>query len=127
MWGLVGIILFIGLVIFGWIADDRSEARDKAKTESDAKTWLDEELKKPRSKVVVLTKNGKTYDSESFEPYYEILRFFHWTYWNYPSKNLAKSKIEQSFKHGRYFHEQTDTYIPMCDVDTIIVVEESNA
>lgn len=127
MSGLIVFVLFVGLVVFGIIADNKSDKKEKAKNEEDADTWLNLELKQPRYKVVVVTKNAKTYESAPFTPYYEIIHFFHWTFWNYPSKNLAKDKIEKSFKAGRYFYEQTDTYIPMCDIETINVVEASNA
>jgi len=126
---LIGLVLFVGLIVFSIVADNKSEKKERAKVESDANIWLNLEVKQPQYKVVVNTKNGKTYESVTFGPYYVIQHFFHWTFFKYKSKGLAESRVEHSFKSGRYFHEQTDTYtyIPMCDVETINVVENKNA
>lgn len=120
---LIGLLLFVGLVVFGCIADTKADKKEKEENESAAKKWLQEQLEQPPFKVVVTTKAGKIYESEFFKPKYEIVMWFRWDYFSYTSKQLAQDKIENSFKNARYFHENTETYIPMCDVEHIKPVQ----
>ena len=121
---LVMITLFFGLIAFGIWMDHISYKKDSAENELNAKNWFEQELKKPMFKVVVFNKTASFYESKAFKPYYELAYFLSRdTYYTYTSKELAEKKVESSFKNGRYFHQETDTYIPVCDIKSIKVVE----
>jgi hypothetical protein len=115
--------MFLACIPLSIWLDCKSKKKERAKVESDAKEWLYKELQKPPFKIVVTAKNGTAYESKFFKPNYDIEHFFHWTYLTHTSKELAETKIEQSFKASRYFHNETDTYVPICDVETIKVVQ----
>ena len=120
---LIGLFIFFGFIALCIWLDCKSEKKDRLKAESNASTWFEEELEKPMYRIRVLTKNGTVYESKAFKPNYEVERWFNWTYLTYTSRELAERVIEQSFKSSRYFHPDTDTYIPMCDVETIKPVQ----
>jgi hypothetical protein len=124
---MIALYIFIGFVILSiWaiVSDVKKEKRQHKEVQAKCKAWLEEELKKPLSKVMVVTKSGTTLYSESFEPKAEEEYYLNWNFFRRTSLEQAQQAIENSIRWGRYCDTKTNTYVPMCEVEVIRIVDE---
>ena len=116
---MVTLLIFLSfpaLGVWAWIADSRKDKREWAKLEKQAREWLEEQNKLPKYRVKVLTKGGKEYFSDPFDPATDIHLYFRELY-KFTSLEKARESIELDIR-GKYFYYPKDNlYVPMCEVE----------
>lgn len=82
------------------------------------KIWQEEQERAPRYKVRVTTKAGKVYESPPLEPYHEVT----WRLRSFASIVQADLLIEESIKCGWFHHRVSNTYVPVCELESLQAV-----
>ena len=114
--GFVGMcILMIG---WAWKDSEREEREKEAKRKAEAEAWLAIEMSKPKYFVHVVLKDGEPFDTEVFEPYYELQ--WRWEH-KVTSKKYAHNTVNYWMKENRV--KIGSVYYPTCEVVSLEVKE----
>lgn len=120
MSGIIALVLFLGFIaLCAWsiVADCRESKRNRLACEADSKQWLEKQKSLPRFIVEVKTKEHNVfYQTDPFEPQSEVRYMFNYYVHNRTTVQVAESFIEGCIKSGRYYHKETNTFIPMCEI-----------
>jgi hypothetical protein len=120
---LLAILGFLGA--FAWCiwSDIKKDRKKLALAHIENSEWLEEQKSIPRVKVLVITKSGGRFETESFEPTSEVT----WG-WNgdRPSKQSsllqARRLIESSIKAERFYYPIDERYIPLCEIESFQII-----
>jgi hypothetical protein len=131
--GVIGLI--IGITIWYNSYTAKVNSAKLKKIEAQAEEALKKELLNPLSYVEIKTKSGLKFKTHPFEPCYKIEEDFDifnfrvervYCYTIKSSKDQAKKVIKKWIESDRFEDDSTDTYIPMCEIESFqILTSES--
>jgi hypothetical protein len=110
---------------FMWaiLSDRKTSKKEMEALVKKQKDWLAEQNLKPKFRVKVKTKGGEIVMSSTFEPTCEI----DWLGQYYLDKDSSRDKaercIENFISRGRYVHEDTGYYVPLCEIKCFEVIK----
>ncbi len=117
---------FIGLCVYAFIADKRDDRKRHENCKYESIGWLYQQFQLPKFYVHVLTKTGKVYITEPFEPTSKVEYWYRgWHVVNFDSLTQAKDRIERSISTGRFYNQSTETFIPLCEIEYMQAKEYS--
>lgn len=108
---LVGIMIWAHIVVKLINELDHKESEEKVK----AVKQLMEQNDLTKHYVYVLTKTGKIFVTALYEPisYYGGGMYID----RQTSLDQAKNSIERSINSGRFYDRETNTYVPLCEIE----------
>lgn len=128
---LGAIFLIVGITIWYNSYTAKVNSAKLKKIEDQAEEALKKELLNPLSYVEIKTKSGLKFKTHPFEPYYKIeedFDIFHFRvervyyYFIKSSKDQAKKVIKKWIESDRFEDDSTDTYIPMCEIESFQIL-----
>lgn len=129
----LGIILFIMslsllfLPIWAITSDRGNDRKAFAEINAENEKWIEEQKTLPKYRVLVITKSGEKYYYKSFEPQSSVDSFLgRYSIIKSTSLEMARGLIENCIKFGRYYHPETNLYIPLCEIESFRAIEEKN-
>ena len=131
--GVIGLIVGITIWYNSYTAEVNTAKLKKIKAQ--AEESLKKELLNPLCYVEIKTKSGLVFKTHPFEPYFKIeedLDIFHFRvervyyYFIKSSKDQAKKVIKKWIESDRFEDDSTDTYIPMCEIESFHILNSEN-
>lgn len=129
------IILFVRSIIWYNSYNSKKNKAKLNKVEEQAKQALKNEIIKPLSYVEIKTKSGLKFETTPFKPYYKLeedldIHGFSvkkiYFYSIKSSKDQAKKFIKEWIKKDQFEDESTDTFIPMCEIESFKILSSDN-